>query len=67
MYPLGGWIFGCIADTRDRKESMSISMFMICAGSLLIAVMPTVVASMKLNLEEVFVTEGSLGVAYGLI
>ena len=36
-----GWIFGWIADTRGRKVSMIISVFMMCAGSLLIAVMPT--------------------------
>lgn len=41
MRPLGGWIFGWIADTRGRKVSMIISVFMMCAGSLLIAVMPT--------------------------
>lgn len=41
MRPLGGWIFGWIADTRGRKVSMIISVFMMCAGSLLIALMPT--------------------------
>ncbi|MBV6286964.1 MFS family transporter [Pseudomonas aegrilactucae] len=41
MRPLGGWIFGWIADTRGRKVSMILSVFMMCAGSLLIAVMPT--------------------------
>lgn len=41
MRPLGGWIFGWVADTRGRKVSMIISVFMMCGGSLLIAVMPT--------------------------
>nr|WP_180202929.1 MFS family transporter [Pseudomonas sp. SbOxS1]NYU02502.1 MFS transporter [Pseudomonas sp. SbOxS1] len=41
MRPLGGWIFGWLADTRGRKFSMIISVFMMCGGSLLIAVMPT--------------------------
>lgn len=41
MRPLGGWIFGWIADTRGRKTSMIISVFMMCGGSLLIAFMPT--------------------------
>jgi MHS family alpha-ketoglutarate permease-like MFS transporter len=41
MRPLGGWLFGWIADTRGRKVSMIISVFMMCAGSLLIALMPT--------------------------
>lgn len=41
MRPLGGWLFGWIADTRGRKVSMIISVFMMCAGSLLISLMPT--------------------------
>ncbi|MNM37283.1 Alpha-ketoglutarate permease [compost metagenome] len=41
MRPLGGWIFGYIADTRGRKISMIISVFMMCGGSLMIAVIPT--------------------------
>ena len=41
MRPLGGWIFGYIADTRGRKISMIISIFMMCGGSLMIAIMPT--------------------------
>lgn len=41
MRPLGGWIFGYIADTRGRKISMIISVFMMCGGSLMIAIMPT--------------------------
>ena len=41
MRPLGGWIFGYIADTRGRKISMIISVIMMCGGSLMIAVMPT--------------------------
>jgi MHS family alpha-ketoglutarate permease-like MFS transporter len=41
MRPLGGWIFGYIADTRGRKISMIISVFMMCGGSLMIAIIPT--------------------------
>ncbi|MCU1776496.1 MFS family transporter [Pseudomonas sp. 14P_5.3_Bac1] len=41
MRPLGGWIFGWLADTKGRKISMIISVFMMCGGSLLIAVIPT--------------------------
>src|SRR5262249_2574587 len=41
MRPLGGWLFGWIADTHGRRTSMIISVLMMCAGSLLIAVMPT--------------------------
>jgi MFS family permease len=38
MRPLGGWLFGWIADTHGRRTSMVISVLMMCAGSLLIAV-----------------------------
>ena len=41
MRPLGGWIFGYLADTRGRKFSMIISVFLMCGGSLMIAVLPT--------------------------
>jgi metabolite-proton symporter len=41
MRPLGGWLFGRIADKRGRKTSMVISVLMMCAGSLMIAVLPT--------------------------
>jgi MHS family alpha-ketoglutarate permease-like MFS transporter len=41
MRPLGGWLFGWIADTHGRRTSMVISVLMMCAGSLMIAVLPT--------------------------
>src|SRR6266480_3191210 len=41
MRPLGGWLFGWIADTHGRRTSMIISVLMMCAGSLMIAVLPT--------------------------
>jgi metabolite-proton symporter len=41
MRPLGGWLFGWIADTHGRRTAMIISVLMMCAGSLLIAVLPT--------------------------
>src|SRR3954466_6374248 len=41
MRPLGGWLFGWIADKHGRKNSMVISVLMMCAGSLMIAVLPT--------------------------
>src|SRR3954462_2404556 len=43
MRPLGGWLFGWIADTHGRRISMIISVLMMCAGSLMIAIMPTYV------------------------
>src|SRR4051812_6780884 len=41
MRPLGGWLFGWIADKHGRKNSMVISVLMMCAGLLMIAVLPT--------------------------
>ncbi|TXI79375.1 MAG: alpha-ketoglutarate permease, partial [Cupriavidus sp.] len=41
MRPIGGWLFGRIADRNGRKNSMLISVVMMCFGSLLIASLPT--------------------------
>jgi MHS family dicarboxylic acid transporter PcaT-like MFS transporter len=41
MRPIGGWLFGRIADRNGRKNSMVISVAMMCGGSLLIACLPT--------------------------
>ena len=41
MRPIGGWLFGRIADRNGRKNSMVISVAMMCGGSLMIACLPT--------------------------
>ena len=41
MRPLGGYIFGRIADREGRKKSMLIAILMMCAGSLALAALPT--------------------------
>jgi MHS family dicarboxylic acid transporter PcaT-like MFS transporter len=41
MRPVGGWLFGRIADRKGRKDSLVISVAMMCVGSLLIACLPT--------------------------
>jgi len=41
MRPIGGWMFGKIADRRGRKTSLVISVVMMCGGSLVIAALPT--------------------------
>ncbi|MFF7707103.1 MFS family transporter [Pseudomonas sp. NPDC007930] len=41
MRPIGGWLFGRIADRLGRRTSMMISVLMMCAGSLVIAFLPT--------------------------
>ena len=41
MRPIGGWLFGRIADRSGRKNSMVISVGLMCVGSLMIASLPT--------------------------
>ncbi|GHH54525.1 MFS family transporter [[Pseudomonas] boreopolis] len=41
MRPIGGWLFGRVADRYGRKSSMLISVSMMCGGSLMIACLPT--------------------------
>lgn len=41
MRPVGGWLFGRIADRKGRRTSMVISVLLMCFGSLMIAVLPT--------------------------
>lgn len=41
MRPIGGWVFGTIADKRGRKLSMTLSVLLMSFGSLIIALTPT--------------------------
>lgn len=41
MRPLGGWLFGALADKRGRKVAMTLSVLMMSFGSLLIASIPS--------------------------
>ena len=41
MRPIGGWLFGRVADRYGRRNSMMISVLMMCGGSLMIAALPT--------------------------
>ncbi len=38
--PIGGWMFGRLADRRGRRYALTASVTLMCAGSLLIAVTP---------------------------
>jgi MHS family alpha-ketoglutarate permease-like MFS transporter len=40
MRPIGGYLFGWIADKHGRRTSMLISIVMMCGGSLMIACLP---------------------------
>src|SRR5215468_6918765 len=41
MRPLGGWLFGYLADHYGRRMSLTLSVVCMCFGSLMIAVTPT--------------------------
>ena len=38
--PIGGWILGWYADRHGRKSALMVSVVMMCAGSLMIALTP---------------------------
>ena len=41
MRPIGGWLMGVFADRKGRKAGLTLSVSLMCAGSLLIAVSPS--------------------------
>ena len=41
MRPIGGWVLGVYADKHGRKAALTLSVAMMCTGSLIIAVAPT--------------------------
>lgn len=41
MRPIGGWMFGGIADKIGRKQAMTLSVLLMSLGSLLIALTPS--------------------------
>src|SRR5262245_32971028 len=67
--PIGGWLFGHLADHYGRRNALMLSVLLMCFGSLMIAVTPTyasigVAAPALLGLARVI--QGlSLGGAYG--
>jgi MHS family alpha-ketoglutarate permease-like MFS transporter len=69
MRPIGSWLFGYLADKRGRRFSMMTSVIMMCAGSLMVAVLPTYasvgVAAPALLLVARMVQGVSVGGEYG--
>ena len=41
MRPIGAWLFGIYADRKGRKAGLTLSVSLMCAGSLIIAAAPT--------------------------
>jgi MFS transporter, MHS family, alpha-ketoglutarate permease len=67
--PIGGWIFGHLADHYGRRNALMLSVLLMCFGSLMIAVMPTsasIGAAAPVLLGLVRIIQGlSLGGEYG--
>ncbi|EHQ28791.1 MFS transporter [Mucilaginibacter paludis] len=40
MRPIGGWVMGVYADRKGRKAALTLSVLLMSAGSLLIAIVP---------------------------
>jgi MHS family alpha-ketoglutarate permease-like MFS transporter len=41
MRPIGGWVMGTYADRKGRKKALTLSVMLMSAGSLLIAIVPS--------------------------
>lgn len=41
MRPIGGWVLGRYADRHGRKAALTLSITLMCLGSLIIAITPT--------------------------
>jgi MHS family alpha-ketoglutarate permease-like MFS transporter len=67
--PIGGWLFGHLADHYGRRNALMLSVLLMCFGSLMIAVTPTyasigIAAPVLLGLARM-VQGLSLGGEYG--
>src|SRR6476620_9190987 len=69
MRPIGGWLFGHLADHHGRKNALMLSVLLMCCGSLVIAVTPTyasIGAAAPVLLGVARIIQGlSLGGEYG--
>jgi MHS family alpha-ketoglutarate permease-like MFS transporter len=69
MRPFGGWLFGHFADRYGRRLALTVSVLLMCIGSLVIAITPTYetvgVAAPIILLVARLVQGLSLGGEYG--
>ncbi len=69
MRPVGGWVLGRYADRHGRRAALTASVTMMCAGSLMVAVIPayaTIGATAPLLLVVARMVQGlSVGGEYG--
>ena len=69
MRPLGGWLMGLWADRHGRKSALMLSVTLMCAGSLIIALTPgsatTIIAAPALLIFARLLQGLSVGGEYG--
>src|SRR5262245_63428396 len=69
MRPIGAWLMGVYADHKGRKAGLTLSVSLMCLGSLMIAIAPTHAQAGILSpaiLLSARITQGlSLGGEYG--
>lgn len=69
MRPVGAYVFGQIGDLRGRRAALMLSVLLMCAGSSLIAILPTYatigMAAPTLLLVARLLQGASLGGEYG--
>jgi MHS family alpha-ketoglutarate permease-like MFS transporter len=69
MRPIGGWLFGHLADHHGRRNALMLSVLLMCFGSLVIAATPTyasIGAAAPVLLGLARIVQGlSLGGEYG--
>jgi MHS family alpha-ketoglutarate permease-like MFS transporter len=65
MRPIGGWLMGTYADRRGRKAGLTLSVSLMCAGSLAIALTPTYAAIGPLAPLILFVARMVQGLSLG--
>ncbi|GAB2732451.1 MFS transporter [Sinomonas soli] len=63
--PVGGWLFGLLADRRGRKTTMLLTVALASVGSLLIAVVPTYQAAGALAAVVLLAARLIQGLAHG--
>lgn len=69
MRPIGGWVMGRYADRHGRKAALTLSVTLMCLGSLIIAITPTYqtigIAAPALLLVARLIQGFSVGGEYG--
>ena len=67
--PVGGWVLGAYADRAGRKSALTLSVMLMCLGSLLVGICPTYadigIAAPLLLLAARLIQGISLGGEYG--